>query len=252
MALPLPVVAAPETERETKVTGQSKDEVVLYNRDIRPILSDNCYACHGPDENKRKAKLRLDLKEEAFKEAKSGGFAIVPGHTEKSLLLKRLLETDPDEVMPPPETGKKLTPEQVGLLRRWIEQGAKWEGHWAYLRPERPAVPEVKNKSWPRNPVDRFVLARLEKEGLHPSPEADRTTLVRRLSFDLTGLPPTIEEVDQFLADQSSEAYEKLVDPFESNRRQTNGAALVDLARYADTNGYQSITTATCGFGANG
>jgi hypothetical protein len=196
----------------TKRSASSDKDLVNYNRDIRPILSDKCYACHGPDENKRKAKLRLDRKEDAFKEAKSGGFALVPGDVEKSLLLKRITTPDPDEVMPPPETGKKLTREEIDLLRRWIEQGARWQAHWAYIKPERPMPPAVKDKSWSRNSIDRFILARLEREGLRPSPEADPTTLIRRLSFDLTGLPPTIEEVDQFLADKSSEAYEKLVD----------------------------------------
>src|SRR5687768_5053911 len=150
---------------------------VDFNREIRPILSDNCFACHGPDENERKAKLRFDLKEDAFKPAKSGDLALVPGHPEKSGLIERIHSTDPDEIMPPPKTGKKLSAQQKALLKRWITEGAKWQEHWAFETPKRPALPAVKDKQWPENEIDHFVLARLEKEKLKPSPEADKPTL---------------------------------------------------------------------------
>ena len=172
-----------------------------FNREIRPILSENCFKCHGPDDKERKAKLRFDRKEDAFKPAKSGDVPIVPGDTAKSKMVERITSKDPDEVMPPPKSGKKLTAQQIDLLTRWIAQGAKWQEHWAYVKPERPALPEVKNKKWPRNELDYFILARLEKEGLKPAAEADKTTLSRRAAFDLTGLPPTPQEVDAFLAD---------------------------------------------------
>src|SRR5262249_25553144 len=142
---------------------------VDFNRDIRPILSDNCFACHGPDDKERKAKLRFDRKQEALKPAKSGDYAIVPGDVSKGKLIERITSKDPDEIMPPPKTGKKLTAAQMELFRRWIAEGAKFEGHWAFTKPERPPLPEVKDGKWPRNDVDRFILARLEKEGLRPS-----------------------------------------------------------------------------------
>ena len=211
-----------------------------FNREIRPILSENCFKCHGPDEKERKAKLHFDRKEDAFKSAKSGNFAIVPGDTAKSKLVVRITSKDPDELMPPPESGKKLTARQVELLTRWIAEGAKWQEHWAYVKPERPPIPEVKNKKWPRNEIDRFVLARLEKEGLKPSPEADKTTLDRRASFDVTGLPPTPQEVDVFLADKSPQSYEKLVDRLLNSPDYGEQMAhyWLDAARYADSHGY--------------
>lgn len=213
---------------------------VDFNRDIRPILSDRCYACHGPDEGQRKAGLRLDVREDAFKELKSGHRAIVPGDLAQSSLIQRLTSPDPDDVMPPPKAGKPLTPEQIDLFKRWVLAGAPWSRHWAFIPPVRPPLPEVKDKQWPRNEIDYFVLARLEKEGLKPNPEADKATLIRRATLDLTGLPPTIEEVDGFLADRSPDAYERLVDrllasPHYGERLAANW---LDLARYADTSGY--------------
>ena len=213
---------------------------VDFDRDIRPILSDKCFACHGPDEKERKAKLRLDRKEDAFKPVKSGAFAIVPGQPEKSELIARIITRDQDDLMPPPKSGKTLTPAQIDLLRRWVAEGAKWQSHWAYVKPERPPPPEVKNKKWPRNDIDYFILARLEKEGLKPSSEADKPTLIRRASFDLTGLPPTPQEVDAFLADGNSDAYEKLVDRLLDSPRYGEHEARywLDAARYADSHGY--------------
>jgi hypothetical protein len=213
---------------------------VDFNREVRPILSEHCYACHGPDQNKRKAGLRLDREEDAFKELKSGERALVPGDLKKSALVVHVTSTDPDEIMPPPKHGKPLSEKQIATLRDWVKEGAKWQKHWAFVPPERPALPSVENKEWPRNGIDYFVLERLEKSGLKPNPEADKTTLLRRASFDLTGLPPTIEEVDAFLADDSTEAYEKVVDRLMSSPHYGERMAQqwLDLARYADTSGY--------------
>src|SRR3954467_12684803 len=172
----------------------ARDEID-FTRDIRPIFSENCYACHGPDKGKRKAGLRFDIKEEALKKLDSGDYAIVPGKSAQSKLLKLITTKDEDDRMPPLKSGKHLTPQQINLLKRWIDQGAKWKDHWSYIPPEKPELPSVKNKKWPRNEIDYFILARLDKEGLKPSPEADKTTLLRRASFDLTGLPPTVAEV---------------------------------------------------------
>ena len=213
---------------------------VDFNRDIRPILSENCFKCHGPDENERKARLRLDRREEALKPAKSGERAIVPSAPDESQLLARVTASDPDDRMPPTKSGKKLTAVQIELLRRWIEQGAAYASHWAYVKPVRPVLPKVQNSPWPRNAIDWFILARLEREGLKPSPEADRYTLLRRVSLDLTGLPPTLEEVDKFVEDRSPRAYENLVDRLlEQSAFGEHWARLwLDLVRYADSAGY--------------
>ena len=221
--------------------GSSRASVRIdYNRDIRPIFSDNCYACHGPDKDKRKAGLRLDIKEDAFKRLESNAFALVPGDPRKSKLLELVAAENDEDRMPPVKTGKRLTKPQVELLRRWIEEGATWQGHWAYISPERPALPKVTGESAVRSEIDYFILARQEKEGLQLSPEADPTTLLRRASLDLTGLPPTIEEIDGFLTDQSPAAYEKAVARLLASPHDGERMALhwLDLARYADTSGY--------------
>lgn len=207
---------------------------------MRPILSEHCYTCHGPDENKRKAGLRLDVQADAVKELKSGNHALVSGNLTNSTLVERIVTTDEEEIMPPPKHNKPLKPEQIALLKRWVQEGAQWQKHWSFIPPERPQFPSVKNQKWPRNAIDHFTLARLEKENLKPNPEANKTTLIRRVTFDLTGLPPTIEEVDAFLADKSRNAYEKLVErllasPHYGERMAQNW---LDLARYADTSGY--------------
>jgi hypothetical protein len=213
---------------------------VDFNRDIRPIFSEHCYACHGPDEPRRKSGLRLDTSANAFKELKSGHRALVPGDLAASALVARITSPDPDEIMPPPKHNKPLKAEQIDLLKRWVHEGAQWKKHWSLIPPQRPALPPVKNRKWPRNPIDYFILARLEHENLQPNPEAEKVTLIRRATLDLTGLPPTIEEVDSFLADKSHDAYEKLVDrllasPHYGERMAQNW---LDLARYADTSGY--------------
>lgn len=225
----------------TAANGLAADGKVSFNRDIRPILSDNCFQCHGPDEHKRQAGLRLDLKDAATKPGESGKTAIVPGKLDASELVARLVTTDVNLQMPPASSGKHLTATQIQLLKQWISEGAEYQGHWAFLPVKRPPLPSVKNKAWVRNPVDEFILARLESAGLQPSPEAPRETLIRRLSLDLTGLPPVPAEVDAFLADRSPDAYEKVVDRLLQSKRYGERMAMqwLDFARYADSNGYQ-------------
>ncbi|HMF16011.1 MAG TPA: PSD1 and planctomycete cytochrome C domain-containing protein, partial [Gemmataceae bacterium] len=219
---------------------KSKAPRIDFARQIRPILSENCFRCHGPDHEERKAKLRLDIKASAFGKLRSGGHAIVPGNSKKSELIARITDQDPSVRMPPAKINKHLTPQQIELLRQWIDQGAEWHEHWAFVPPARPELPKVKKKDWPRNGIDHFILARLEKEGLQPSPETDRATLIRRLTLDLTGLPPTPAEVNAFLADKSPNAYEKVVDRLLKSSHYGERMALewLDAARYADTHGY--------------
>jgi hypothetical protein len=219
------------------------EEKVNFNRDVRPIFSDTCFQCHGPDEAKRKAGLRLDTRETAVKPAESGETAIVPGHPEQSELVKRLTAKDPDDVMPPAKLHKTVTPAQIEAIKKWIAQGAEYQGHWAFLKPERPPVPPVADKAAVvRNPIDNFILARLAKEGLRQMPEADKATLIRRASLDLTGIPPTPQEVASFVADSSPNAYEKIVDRLLASPRYGERMAVqwLDFARYADSNGFQS------------
>src|SRR5437899_8594382 len=208
---------------------------VRFSRDILPILSQNCFQCHGPDEKARKAKLRLDTREGALRVIKRGNSAA-------SELFRRISAEDPDERMPPSRTNRVLTTDQKTLLRSWIDQGAPWGKHWAYETPVRPGLSKVNNTAWPRNPIDSFILARLEKEGLSPAPEAAKELLIRRVSLDLTGLPPSPREVDAFLADRSPGAYEKLVDRLLASERYGERMAMdwLDDARFADTNGYQN------------
>src|SRR5207302_8063460 len=189
----------------------SKAPAVEFNRDIRLILSDNCFACHGPDKNQRKADLRVDTEEGTF--ADRGGYhVIVPGKPEQSELYRRITSTDDSLRMPKPKFGKELSKRQIELIRVWIEQGAKWQKHWSLIPPQRPGLPSVNEAGWPINTIDHFILERLEQQSLKHAPEADRRTLVRRLSFDLLGLPPRPEEVDAFVAEKSAGAYEHLVD----------------------------------------
>jgi mono/diheme cytochrome c family protein len=207
-----------------------------FNRDIRPILSNNCFACHGPDEAHRETEFHFDTKEGAF--AEDG--IIVPGKAAESVLVQRITNKNPKKRMPPPDSGHALTDKQIDLLRRWIDEGAKWDTHWAYTAPAHPEPPAVADREWPRNPIDRFILARLEKEGLKPSAEADKTTLLRRVTYDLTGLPPTLADIDSFLADKSPDAYERRVDALLQSPRYGERMAVpwLDASRYADTHGY--------------
>ena len=224
---------------------------VEFNRDIRPILSENCLYCHGQDPKNRKAGLRLDVRENALA-PHDDGTAIVPGKPEASDLLARLVSTDQDEVMPPPKSNRKVTPEQVALLRRWIAEGAEYQKHWAFIPPQRPALPVLSEANTPRarNPIDRFVLARLEAEGLGPSPEAAPETWLRRVSLDLTGLPPTPEDIDAFLADireRGEAAYEAAADRLLASPHFGERMAIdwLDAARYADTHGFNNDSART-------
>ncbi len=214
-------------------------EPVSFSREVLPILTENCFLCHGPDAKTRKANLRLDVRESALREKDP---IIVPGKSGESELIDRLLSHDPETVMPPARSGKKLSPEQIKLLTRWVDEGARWGKHWAFEPIGKPEPPRVRDESWVRNPIDRFVLARLEAEGLKPSAEADKVTLIRRLSLDLTGLPPAPAEVDAFLADTSPGAYDSLVDRLLRSPRYGERMAMdwLDDARYADTNGFQN------------
>ncbi|HUG18233.1 MAG TPA: PSD1 and planctomycete cytochrome C domain-containing protein, partial [Planctomycetaceae bacterium] len=222
------------------------EQPVDFARDIRPILSDKCAICHGPDENQRQADLRLDTKVGALADL-GGHFAIVPGKPDESQLVQRITSDDPDERMPPADSKRTLSPEQIELLRRWIAEGAKWEEHWSFSKPQRAALPAVEHKSWPRNEIDYFILQKLEQAGLAPAPEAVKETLIRRATLDLTGLPSTLAEVDAFLADESPEAYEKVVDRLLASPRygEHMATAWLDVARYSDSNGYQGEQTRT-------
>ena len=218
------------------------EESVQYNRDVRPILSDKCFHCHGPDAAARQADLRLDRREEALAE-RNGRQVIVPGEPSNSELIRRILSTNDDERMPPPDSGVSLSPEEIGILRRWIQNDAEYQAHWSFISPKRPPLPDVADRTWPKNAIDHFVLAELERHGLKPSPAADAAMLIRRLSLDLTGLPPAIEEVDLFEQDASQNpdaACSLLVDRLLKSPRYGEHMAVgwLDVARYADTNGY--------------
>lgn len=222
------------------VGTQAEGEMeIRFNRDVRPILSDKCYRCHGPDQNARQAKLRLDAESEA-KADRGGYFVIDLDSPSKSELWTRITAADEDERMPPPSSGKSLNEKEVRTLLRWVESGAKWEGHWAYVPPVRPSVPEVQSPSWRHNPVDRFIGARLEREGLSHSAPADRRTLIRRVFLDLTGLPPSSAEVERFVRDLDDFAFERVVDRLLASPHFGERMAVywLDLVRYADTVGY--------------
>ena len=214
--------------------------VIDYNRQVRPILSQNCFACHGPDADKRQAELRLDERASALVPAESGKPAIVPGNAEASALVKRIFATRASVVMPPPKSHKTLTDAEKRVLRDWVSQGAAYQTHWSFRAPVQPPLPVVREPKWARNAIDRFILERLEAEGLAPSAEADRPTLIRRLTLDLTGLPPTPDEIDAYLADNRAGAYERVVNRLLDSPRYGERMALdwLDAARYADTHGY--------------
>ncbi len=224
------------------MSAEPLPDKVDYNRDIKPILSDNCYACHGPDAGTLKADLRLDSFEAATKELKSGATAIVPKDTEESELVYRVHTTDADELMPPAESNKSLTAREKALLKKWVAQGAEYAKHWSYVAPKRVFAPQVEQKGFIQNDIDRFILAPLKTRGFTPASEADRRTLIRRLTFDLTGLPPTWSEVQAFVNDKSPKAYEKLVDRLVTSKHYGERMAVywLDMVRYADTIGYHS------------
>ena len=211
-----------------------------YARDIQPLLSENCYQCHGPDAKARKAKLRLDVREDALRN-RDGFHAILAGKPDESEVIHRIKSADKDEVMPPPKSGKSLSKAEINLIEEWIRQGATFSRHWAFESPRKPALPAIRDSGWPRQPLDRFVLARLEQETLVPAPEADRATWLRRASLDLNGLPPTPAGIDAFLSDKSPQAWEKAADRLLGSPHygEHQGRYWLDAARYADTNGYQ-------------
>jgi len=218
-------------------------ELVDYNFHIRPILSDKCYACHGPDANQRKAHLRLDTEEGAHGALKDyeNRYAIISGQPNESELYLRVSSDDTSEVMPPPESNLKLSQRDIDLIEKWIKQGAVYKPHWAFVPPEARPLPEVQDEAWPINEIDYFILAKLEEMDLEPNLQADKERLLRRVSFDLTGLPPSLELQDQYLNDESPEAHERVVDQLLSSLHYGEKMALswLDVARYADSHGYQ-------------
>lgn len=219
-------------------------EKIEFNRDVLPILSNHCFTCHGPDSATREAGLRLDQRESAIGKSDSGKRAVTPGDVQVSEMIHRITTNDENERMPPVKGPKPLNAAQISILKTWIEQGAEFQPHWAFVPPKRPEIPKALNSSWPKNKIDYFVLARLERDGLKPAREAKRETLIRRVAFDLTGLPPTLKEIDNFLSDQSPDAYAQMVDHYLDSPAYGEHMARhwLDLARYADSNGYQYDT----------
>lgn len=230
------------SNRANRSAGQGLPDRVDFNLHIKPILSDRCFKCHGPDARARNGKFRLDIESEAFAALDSAGkrFAIVPGDPKQSELMHRIRTDDPEEKMPPPESNLSLSPQEIDLLKKWIRQGAEWKPHWAFIPPAPPELPAVSDPDWPQNEIDYFVLARLDREGLQPSSPESPAKLIRRLSFDVRGLPPEPEEIDAFLADDSPDAYEKVVDRMLASAAYGERMAVewLDLARYGDTQGY--------------
>lgn len=223
-------------------TAKIPDQI-SYNFHIRPILSDNCFACHGPDANKREAGLRLDIGEEAYKALSEtpGAHALIPGKPKESEAYRRLLSDDPSVQMPPPESNLKLTDREIRMIEKWIRQGAVYEPHWAFVPPEKPELPAVSKSDWPVNEIDFFILAMQEESGMKPNSRADKEALLKRLSLDLTGLPPSVEQMEAFMADNSPDAYQKLVDKLLSSPAYGEKMAVywMDIARFADSHGFQ-------------
>ena len=243
LASVLGVIQACNTDSTHGVEDEKLPDVVSYNFDIRPILSDKCLACHGPDANKREAGLRLDVAESAFKALAENpsAHALVAGRPDVSAAFLRIATQDTALLMPPPASNLKLSTREINLIEKWIKQGAKYEKHWAFVAPKKSAVPEVDKNDWPKNEIDHFILHKQEQKGLAPNEEADKERLLKRLSLDLTGLPPSLPLMDQFMADNSPKAYEKAVDQLLKNPAYGEKMALhwLDLARYADSHGYQ-------------
>jgi hypothetical protein len=239
----LAVIQACKKNSSIGIAQEKLPEKVSYNFDIRPILSDNCFACHGPDANKREAGLRLDIAQEAYKALAEhpSAHALVPGKPELSEAFLRISSKDSSLLMPPAGSNLKLSSHQVKLIEKWIKQGATYESHWAFTAPALPQLPEVENKEWVKNQIDYFVLAKQEQNGIEPNEQADKERLLKRVSFDLTGLPPTLEMMDRFLADTSANAYEKVVEELLNMPSYGEKMALnwLDVARYADSHGFQ-------------
>lgn len=230
-------------DNHDKEYASSLPDKVDFNYHIKPILSDRCFACHGPDKNALKAGLQLNIKEGALEKVlESGGFAFIPGNVDKSEAFQRMTSTDPEVQMPPPESGLSMTPYEMAMIAKWIDQGAEYKPHWSYITPRIPSLPVVKNTQWVRNPIDNFVLDKLENQKKAPNQEADKETLLRRVTLDLTGLPPTIKEIDDFLLDGSAVAYEKVVDRLLNSQHYGERMAVewLDISRYADSHGYST------------
>ncbi len=240
----------PSIPKEVATAYENLPENIDFNFHIKPILSDRCYKCHGPDENARKADLRLDLELGAFSRLKeSGGQAFVKGNIAKSVVWNRIISYDPDFQMPPPESNLNLSAKEKALISKWIKEGAEWKEHWGFIPPEKPAVPTVMLGEVSKtegqltyNPIDNFILAKLKEQGLSPSPEADKERLIRRVTFDLTGLPPTLRDIEEFLSDASTQAYENLVDRLLTTEAHAERVAMewMDVARYADSHGWHA------------
>lgn len=236
-------IQACSNDSTTQVTEEPIPELVSYNFDIRPILSDKCYACHGPDANKRQADLRLDIADSVYQALKDNptAHALVPGKPEQSEVFNLISSPDTSILMPPPSSNLKLTAREVSLIKKWIEQGAKYEKHWAFVPPKSPPLPVIADKQWVKNEIDYFILNKQEKKGIEPNPEADKERLLKRVSIDLNGLPPTLQMMDDFLADASGNAYEKVVEKLMKSPAYGEKMAVhwLDVARYADSHGYQ-------------
>ncbi|MGN6137192.1 MAG: DUF1549 domain-containing protein, partial [Aureliella sp.] len=240
-----PLAAALVMASAVASAGESDSAAkVDFNREIRPILSEYCFTCHGPDEKMLQAGLRLDQRESVFQPAESGKVAVVPGAPDASELIRRIMTTQADEAMPPADAAKHPSVAQKELLKRWVEQGAVWSDHWSFMPIERPPVPEIAPPAGYviRNPIDAFVLERLAREGLSPAPEESSERLIRRVSLDLIGLPPSLDEVRDFVEDRSHNAFEKVVDRLLGNEHFGERLAIqwLDLARYGDTSGYHN------------
>ncbi len=228
---------------ESCKSHRESDERISYNFDIRPILSDKCFACHGPDANKRQAGLRLDLESSAYAALKEhpGAHAIIPGKPDSSQVYLRISSVDSSLMMPPPESNLRLSQQEITLIKKWIAQGGKYEKHWAFTAPVKPAIPKVNDEKWVKNEIDYFILQKLDRKNLIPNAEADKERLLKRVSLDLTGLPPDLKMMDKFLADKDPNAYEKIVDELLKSPAYGEKMAVywLDIARYADSHGYQ-------------
>ena len=229
---------APE---EVELALAQTPDVIDFNYHVKPILSDKCFACHGPDTDSQKSDLRLDISESALApHGESKNLAIVPGRPGASDLIKRILSDNPSEQMPPPESNLSLTTKEIAILAKWIEQGAEYKPHWSFIKPVKPELPLIKHSNWAKNKLDYFILDRLQREKLHPSERASKETLIRRLSFDLTGLPPSLEQIENFTKDTTAHAYERLVDRLLQSPAygERMAADWMDVARYAESDGY--------------